>query len=301
MVANYVATSNLPGLRWKRFGTMDKVASNGRAVFECPTGDLSYHSLALRPLTSAGAEATEANIDTEIGGGSGYTFVKADSIELVRMDYNDYKATQEFYLPSLYGNGWSEFCFTMPWLESQASQNATRLGTADVDNLTIEVPIGTLSTVASIEVWGLCRFGERRPLGRTLRRISHERSDPGAIREVIRKVFDVEDKGRAQAKLLTALHFDDTNADELLIRVGGDEIHRLPKRALTQAYAKSGRTPNGSYSHYDFTSPRNDTIDTFPINKAPFEVEIDWTGGAPGAHQLLMETIEGNQPEAAAA
>lgn len=280
-------------------GNVTGLQSNGTGLFSIPTAG-TYYSFRFRFLTAAGAEVTQAQAEAEVTdirirvNGDLVIDAKTSELNMLQGYYGD--AGQAAVIPGI----------TLIDLVRDRSLNLPleraqyAWGTKGVDSIQAQFICGTLTNVASIEVYAV-QTDEDRPMG------AHLRILPVTGNFTSTGAFTLSDLPKDPGTAYLAIHIG-LGAGTLTkttftidnVRVTGE----IPPKIAQQRLEWHGRNPQTGYFHLDYALQK-EILGFLPMVRAnnrrvqDMRLKTEWSV-APGNHRYITERIFDLMPVTAA-
>lgn len=285
----------MPGipLQYETFlGTVTGLQTNGTGLFSIPTAG-TYYAYRFRFLTGAGVEVTQAQSEAEITNIS----IRVNGDLVI-----DAKTSELNMLQGYYGD--SKGAAIVPGitvidlvrsnaLTAPGEKTQYAWGTKGVDSIQCQFQCGTLTNVASIEVYAV-QTDEDRPMGTHLRILPTTASFPST------GDFTLPDLPKDPGTAYLAAHvglgagtLKNTTLTIDNVRIYGE----IPPKIEQQRLEWHGRNPQTGFFHLDFCL-YNEILGYLPMVRnnggrvQDIRLKTNWTV-APGNHRILTERIFG--------
>lgn len=276
-----------------KFGGPSNLNSNSIAIIEVPTG-LTYYGFDLYITDAAGAEITRSAMTAEIGDVrvvvNGETFINLSLAEIHSL--NDYYLGRR---GASLANSIAVIDLCERHLRDPLHSRALAWGTADVQNLRIELELGTLSSVGIVNFHARYDADKNRPLGYHKKILRHEKSFASTGEH------EVSDLIRNPSRKYRAMHIKSGTISDVTLTLDNEQVIDHYKRALLHREALAAeRIPQTGYTHLEF-NPFNELrggLDMVKMNQQGQAAPIGdmrltpnfYT--APNSYRIITEHVE---------
>ncbi len=280
-------------LQYESFlGNASGLASNGTGLFAIPTAG-TYYGFRFRFLTAGGVEVTQAQAEAEVTdirirvNGDLVIDAKTSELNMLQGFYGDSKGAAIVpgitVIDLVRSNA-----LTLPGEKTQYAW-----GTKGVDSIQCQFVCGTLTNVASIEIYAV-QTDEDRPMG------THLRILPTTANFASTGDYTLSDLPRDPGTAYLAAHIGlgagtlkntTLTIDNVLI------YNQIPPKVEQQRLEWHGRNPQTGYFHLDFAL-QNEILGYLPMVRnngrkvQDIRLKTNWTV-APGNHRVVTERIFG--------
>lgn len=270
----------------KKQPSMTGIGAGNVATAEVPTTGTHY-GLFLRCLTSAGADLTPAQIKADVGN----IVIRLDGEQIIEASATFLLDLQKYYGDSIGAgnvNGIIPVYFAPAHLALFSERAVFALGTADINQFTIDANIVGVAQLSSIEVYSEVT-NEVRNVGQHIR-IKKFPQNFGTTGT--QEITTLPKEGPSVG--YRALHIEDNTGtiDKVTVKIGGNDIYDEVDDTLAQVLnERQKRTPQTGYYHVDF-SRNNDLTSFLPMKGVQdFRQQIQWSGSAPNNFNIYAEQI----------
>jgi hypothetical protein len=186
--------------------------------------------------------------------------------------------------------------YMMPESQDSAKQVIYMIGTKGLSSLAVEIKTGTLSNVASCEVWGERLIGgkwDQMGLGRHMR-ISKETCVTYGTGE---KSFDQMPYRGNRGVRLMAIHSQNA-AGTGTVTKSKVEVDNLPESLVPYALRRAmqrihGRAPQSNFFAIDFARDANQSVGLPLQGLSRVNITEYWSVSPAAAHDYIIETLHG--------
>ncbi len=265
MLTQFIKQSNVVG-----------IAANTTASARIPTTGTHY-GLLLNCLQAAGSAVTIANMKTAITN----LILRHNGEQIMEGSSTFFLDMHKYYFDAFTGgaanvNGVLPIPFAPQHFNNFEERRLFAVGTADIQTMTLDIALGTLSTLSSIEVYSEIT-PEIRPRGQHIRIKKYPQSfATTGVQEIPTLPLEGPSVG------YKALHIENgTNPGviaDATLKVGNYAIHDQIKAAVNTVISNlCRRTPQAAYYHLDLG--KNNAITSFlPMaGVQDFRLLVNWT------------------------
>lgn len=248
------------------------------AITRLPTGP-TYFELGIRYTEGAAVDATEAKFQSDFK----EIRVMVDEEPKWRISGTDLLALNKFHKRPFVA-GQLPIVFARPDLRTSAGEDELAYGTADVQNMSVEVDIDGAAAPDNMSIYAA--IGAPTALGRhmTVRGVGYEAAAIG--------VREIADLARGFYGL-AAMHIVDANVDDVEIHANSRKVWEADQ-AIAEAFYAERRAWQAGYFHVDFQA-RNRISESLALVLEDFRAKINFSV-APGAFTIIQERIEQRVP-----
>jgi hypothetical protein len=285
--------------RFEKLASVKNVSANSVGVAEIPTGD-TYYSLIFFCKDGSSVATSIANIKTSITN----IVLKLDGEEHYNISPTDLYALQGYYGDNIAAGGIAGILeFDLAEIRQQREAKYVEqmaYGTANVQSMTVDFTFGTLTSLASIEVYAV-RARTRKPLGAHKKVLTYSRSFASTGDQ------EIDTLPRTPNRLYRALHVDDGAGaiNSIAVALNGDKVHDAIPNAVAQlVQERCGRNPQTGYYSLDFnlygeifgglpmivSAQQGNQMVNVPVSD--FRTTINWGTSPGGTYRIIAETME---------
>jgi hypothetical protein len=265
MLTQFIKQSNVVG-----------IAANTVATARIPTSGTHY-GLILNCLQAAGTAVTIANMKTAITN----IVLRHNGEQIMEGSATFFLDLHKFYMDSYTGgaanvNGVLPIPFAPQHFNNYEERRLFAVGTSDIQTMTLDITLGTLSTLSSIEVYSEIT-PEIRPRGQHIRIKKYPQSFATTGEQEI-STLPLEGPSVGYKALHVELGTNPGVASYATLKVGNYAIHDQIKSAVnTVALNFMRRTPQAAYYHVDLG--KNNAITSYlPMaGVQDFRLIVNWT------------------------
>lgn len=260
----------------KKMPAFANVAAGSTALCTLPVG-LSYHALIIDYKRGA-VDATEAQFGTDFD----EVRLNLDGDVKWRLTGNELIAVNKYY--GLYDQGFKDGAlvmnFSRPWHRTSQGEDFTKIGTADIQTMTLEIDIDAAAVNPTLALYAV--QGENAPLGEhvCMRRFAYNTATTG-----VREIPDLP-RGRYAA---IALHIGSGNIADVEVEANQRIIFQGPQKVQEVYYEQTDRQWQTGYYHVDF-APTDRLSDALPLMLEDFRLKPNVT--VAGAFNIIVERVE---------
>lgn len=268
------------------------IAANTVATVRIPTSGTHY-GLILNCLQAAGTAQTVANMKTAITN----LVLRHNGEQIMEGSATLFLDLQKYYFDSYTGgaanvNGILPIPFAPQHFNNFEERRLFAVGTADIQTMTLDISLGTLTTLSSIEVYSEVT-PEIRPRGQHIRINKYPQSFATTGDQEIPTLPYLNQPTVGYKALHIELGTNPGVAAYATLKVGNYAIHDQIKTAVNTVISNfCRRTPQAAYYHIDLG--KNNAITSFlPMNGVQdFRVVVNWTT-QPTNFNIFAEQIHG--------
>jgi len=270
---------------FKKMPSFNAVAPGQTAICNVPVG-MSYHQFRIR--YKAGATPTDA---TEAVFGTDFSEIRllVDGDVKWRLTGNELIALNKYYgiYDSGFVDGVLQMLFSRPWHRTAQAEDLTRLGTADVQTLTLEIDLAAGAVNPQLTLYAV--QGEPAPLG------DHVCIRKFAFNAAAVGIREISELPRGPYALLAA-HMVTGNIADVEVEADQRIVFQADRQLAESYYEETQRLWQTGYFHIDF-SATDRLSDALPLSLRDFRIKANVT--AAGSFPILLERLENRQRMAA--
>lgn len=277
MADNYMEARVNSPRSYKILPNAGQLGPSQTSTFAIPVGVTYFHLDLYVEANTGGGSGPVAKADW--GNVIGDIRLSVDGEEKMRVPATMLIAMAEYYGQTV-TDGVLPIYLARPQMETLQGQDATAYGTADVQNMSLEVDILGVSSIDKLDLYA--EFGNNTPLGAHLV-IRRKGFQPSATGEL-----QISDIPRANYNMF-ALHADTAAISEIEVEADTRELISGTREILAARSERQGKAWQAGYTHIDFAN-NNRLSGALPMVWQDFRVKLEMTQSG-GNHSLYSEEI----------
>lgn len=252
----------------KKLQSLSNVTAGATATLNLPLG-VSYEVVKFK--LSGVTPAQMENLKLIINGRTVQTYKTAAELQEIN-GYKGYPADASGYLT---------WYFVKPELNMIGDQRFTKLGTADIQTLSIEFDINAAATTPVVTATAL--ISNNAPLGIISKVIRFTKATAVAG-------LDEIDNIPTNGARISAIHFKKDDLKSIEVEMNGMKVYEA-EQVMAQEFQKAyGKVPNANYFHVDWVLEGDSSEALVTAGAQDFRFKVDHT--AAGAMDMIVEYLD---------